>query len=298
MKKFMRIPNLHWLKLPFHGLIKEKSPPRGEPSVVGGRYEIRKRLGYGASGSVFKVWDKRMRRYLAAKVSQTRSEKVIAETQLAGALDHQNIVCIYDVIRHENQFYIIMEYIAGPTLRDFCKPDSLLAPEKALEIILNVCRGLDYAHKQGVIHRDIKPSNIILDRQSCPKITDFGVAQVLELTWRLGLIGTPSYMSPEQLKDENITHRSDIFSLGCVLYELLKGEVAFSGGNFYATVYKVINHDPDPLSNLPRKIRSIAEKVVMKALQKDVNRRYQNCIAFASDLSRALGYINSLQTRS
>lgn len=280
----------------FRALFKERSASSSSVnSLVGGRYEIRKKLGRGASGSVYKVWDIKMRRYLAAKVSQTRSEKVIAETQLAGELNHQNIVCIYDVIRHENQFYIIMEHIEGPTLRVYCKPEALLAPGKAIEIILNVCRGLDYAHKKGVIHRDIKPSNIILDRQGCPKITDFGVAQVLELTWRLGLIGTPSYMSPEQLKDETITQKSDIFSLGCVLYELLKGRVAFSGGNFYSTVYKVINQNPAPLSNLPLKIRPVAEKIVMKALHKDVSKRYQTCLAFASDLSRALGYINSLQ---
>lgn len=297
MIKVIRMPMLRGFKETFCALFGKRSAPKGENSVVGGRYEIRTKLGRGASGSVYKVWDKNMRRYLAAKVSQTRSEKVIAETQLAGELDHQNIVCIYDVIRHENQFYIIMEHIEGPTLKNYCKPDALLTPGKALEITLNVCRGLDYAHKKGVIHRDIKPSNIILDRQSCPKITDFGVAQVLELTWRLGLIGTPGYMSPEQLKDEDITPKSDIFSLGCVLYELLKGEVAFSGGNFYSTVYKVINQNPAPLSNLPMKIRPIAEKIVMKALHKDSDKRYQNCLAFASDLSRALGYINSLQKK-
>lgn len=295
MTRSLRLLKLRGFQDIFRALFEKKSASGGENSLVGGRYEIRKKLGRGSSGSVYKVWDKKMRRYLAAKVSQTRSEKVIAETQLAGELDHQNIVCIYDVIRHENQFYIIMEYMEGPTLKDFCKPDSLLAPAKALEMTLHVCRGLDYAHKKGVIHRDIKPSNIILDRERCPKITDFGVAQVLELTWRLGLIGTPSYMSPEQLKDETITHKSDIFSLGCVLYELLKGEVAFSGGNFYSTVYKVINHNPAPLSNLPMKIRPILEITVMKALHKDSNTRYQTCLAFASDLSRALGYINSVQ---
>jgi serine/threonine-protein kinase len=102
-------------------------------------------------------------------------------------------------------------------------------------------------------------------------------------------------MSPEQLKDETITHKSDIFSLGCVFYELIKGEVAFSGGNFYSTVYKVINRNPAPLLNVPMKIRPILEKIVIKALHKDCNKRYPTCLAFASDLSRALGYINSLQ---
>jgi serine/threonine-protein kinase len=104
-------------------------------------------------------------------------------------------------------------------------------------------------------------------------------------------------MSPEQLKDENLTHKSDIFSLGCVLYELLKGDVAFSGGNFYSTVYKVIHQNPAPLSNLPMKIRPITEKIVMKALHKNPDKRYQTCLAFASDLSRALGYINSLKKK-
>lgn len=282
----------------FAGFFKNDSPEIIKPAYFqtkGCRYEINKKIAQGGSGTVYKVWDKVFKRYLVAKVSQTSKEKSIAEAQMAGELDHQNIVRIHDIITHENISYIIMEYIEGPTLREFCSNDNLLPPEKVLEIILYVCVGLDYAHNKGVIHRDIKPSNIILDRNGSPKITDFGVAQLVETTLQLGFFGTPNYISPEQLNDEAvITNKSDIFSLGCVFYELLKGEKAFSGENAYSTIYKVINEEPAPITNLPPKIQPTIEKLIRKALQKDPEKRYQDCHKFAYDLSKTLGQINSL----
>ncbi|MBW2359121.1 MAG: serine/threonine protein kinase [Deltaproteobacteria bacterium] len=153
------------------------------------------------------------------------------------------IVAIHDVGAYKDFCYIAMEYIEGSNLDKFCRKNSLLPVNKVIEIIFSVCNALDYAHKQGVIHRDIKPANIMLDKSGIAKITDFGIAQMTEKTAEMGIFGTPSYMSPEQLKDEVAGNESDIFSLGCVLYELLSGEQAFPGDNSFSIMYKITNEE-------------------------------------------------------
>ena len=197
------------------------------------RYKIIKKLGHGSRGTVYLGRDPYIERKVAIKtyrIPEDRGPKVVkkyqkrffVEAQSAGLLMHPNIVAVYDADIYEDFCYITMEYVDGPTLEQFCYPENLLPPERAAEIAFGVCKGLEYAHQKGVIHRDIKPSNIILSSSGQPKITDFSIAFIKSgsSTLEQGLFGSPSYMSPEQVKEELITEQTDLFSLGAILYRI------------------------------------------------------------------------------
>lgn len=213
-----------------------------------GRYKIIRELGQGASGIVYLGRDPYIKRYVAIKISQATSERALerffVEAQFAGQLNHPNMVMIYDVGTQQKLSYITMEYVEGTTLEEYCQKDNLLPVTKVIEIIFGICNAIDYAHRKNIIHRDIKPSNIMLDKNGIPKITDFGIAQMTTGTSEMGVWGTPGYMSPEQVREELIESNSDIFSLGCVLYELLTGEMAFQGKNNFSVMYKITNEEP------------------------------------------------------
>jgi len=266
-----------------------------------GRYQILKQLGQGSMGAVYLGKDPYIERHVAIKVyrlpNDTGPEEIEAykksffvEAQSAGRLMHPNIVTIYDADLQQDFCYITMEYIDGSTLEKFCKPDNLLPVERTLKIIFNVCKGLEYAHQNEVIHRDIKPSNIILSLSGQVKITDFSIAYVKRghSTLVKGLFGSPSYMSPEQVKEELITERNDIFSLGSVLYELLTGKKAFDGENEYSIMFKIVNNDPPPILELKPELPTIFGDICNKALAKDPSQRYQCSMDFAYDLRLAL----------
>ena len=266
-----------------------------------GRYQILKKLGQGSVGAVYLGKDPYIERQVAIKVyrlpNDTGPEEIEAykksffvEAQSAGRLMHPNIVTIYDADLQQDFSYITMEYIDGSTLEKFCKPDNLLPIERVLKIIFNVCKGLEYAHQNEVIHRDIKPSNIILSLSGQVKITDFSIAYIKRghSTLVKGLFGSPSYMSPEQVKEEFITERNDIFSLGSVLYELLTGKKAFEGENEYSIMFKIVNNDPPPILELKPELPKIFGDILSKALAKDPSQRYQCSMDFAYDLRLAL----------
>ncbi|MBW1613613.1 MAG: protein kinase [Deltaproteobacteria bacterium] len=267
-----------------------------------GRYQILKQLGQASVGAVYLGKDPYIGRQVAIKVyhlpNDTGPEEIEAykksffvEAQSAGRLMHPNIVTIYDADLQQDFCYITMEYIDGSTLKKFCKPDNLLPVERVVKIVFNVCKGLEYAHQNGVIHRDIKPSNIILSLSGQVKITDFSIAYVKRRghsTLVKGLFGSPSYMSPEQVKEELITERNDIFSLGSVLYELLTGKKAFDGENEYSIMYKIVNDDPPPILELKPELPKIFADICSKALAKDPSKRYQGSMDFAYDLRLAL----------
>jgi serine/threonine-protein kinase len=265
-----------------------------------GRYEIIGKLGQGSMGVVYMGKDPYINRTVSIKVSRPSSnvvgkkadkyrKKFFLEAQSAGRLMHPNIVAIYDAGMYKDFCYITMEYINGPTLGDLCDKDSLLQINKAAEIIISTCRGLDYAHQKGVVHRDIKPSNIMLHKSEEAKITDFGIAHIkTEQTLSKGIIGSPSYMSPEQIKEEPVETVNDIFSLGCVLYELLTGKRAFPGDNYFSIMYKITNEEPVPIREIRPEVPEILEKITRKALSKDIDRRYQSCMDLAYDLRVAL----------
>lgn len=253
------------------------------------RYRIIRKLGQGASGVVYLVWDEHIQRHVAIKVSHAKSEdRIMVEAQSAGRLRNPNIVDIHDANVEGEWCYITMEYVEGPSLSEFCRKENRLPLQRVVEITMGVCSGLEYAHRGGIVHRDIKPSNIILDAEGIPKITDFGIAQTTGRTMRFGVFGTPGYMSPEQLKDEPVTVRSDIFSLGCVLYELITGEKAFSGENCYTTIYKVINQKPPSISTLSPSIPEVLERITERTLSKDPADRYETCSEMAGELKVAL----------
>jgi serine/threonine protein kinase len=259
--------------------------------AVADRYSIESLLGQGPSGIVYKAWDSGFNRHIAIKIAHKGTGHFIAENRIVGNLVHRNIVTIYKVESIQDVSYISMEYVKGLDLRAFCKKELLLKPQTVIEIMIEVLRGLFRGHGKGVIHRNIKPSNIILNENGVPKILDFGVARMTDKNLNTGFLGAPDYMSPEQLKDKHVTIKSDIFSLGCVLYEMLKGEKPFRAESQYTTITKIIYNKPEPLGDtLPHKEN--LETIINKALSKDPDARYQSCSDFALDLSKALGLLN------
>ncbi len=257
-----------------------------------GRYKIIRKLGQGGSGVVYLARDAYIQRQVAIKISQGISsqsrKKLFLEAQSAGRLSHPNILAIYDTGLYKEFCYIIMEYVEGQTLKKSCRPEHLLPLHQSIEIIFKLCGALHYAHQHGVIHRDIKPSNIMLDTHGTPKLMDFGIARIAEQKTEKGVWGTPSYMSPEQLKEETASHPSDIFSLGCVMYELLSGQRAFSGENDFAIIYKITRENPTPIRELRPDLPEIFDKIMRKALAKNRDERYAACMDLAYDLRVAL----------
>ena len=265
-----------------------------------GRYEIIEKLGQGSMGVVYLGRDPYIKRDVSIKVSRPAAgvvgksadkyrEKFFLEAQSAGKLLHSNIVAIYDAGMYRDFCYIAMEYIDGPTLVKYCSKDNLLPVSRVVEIVISVCKALDYAHQRGIIHRDVKPSNIMLNRLEEVRITDFGIARIKSVqTISKGVIGSPSYMSPEQIKELPVEPVSDVFSLGCVLYELLTGVQAFPGDNYFSIMYKITNEEPEPVQKFRTDIPEMLGKIVGKALAKDPDERYQTCMDFAYDLRVAL----------
>jgi serine/threonine-protein kinase len=302
-----------WLKLKLLGGEKVASPvdtqfltDLSDVKTIG-RYEIMNKLGQGSMGVVYLGRDPYINRNVSIKVSRPAAdvggekanryrERFFVEAQSAGRLMHPNIVAIYDAGMHKDFCYITMEYIDGPPLERFCRKDKLLPVSKVIEVLIGTCKALDYAHRKGVVHRDIKPSNIMFAKAGGIKITDFGVARIKsEQTISKGIVGSPSYMSPEQVKEAPVEDKSDIFSLGCVMYEMLTGQKAFSGDNYFSIMYKIINEDPLPMHEIRPRIPKIMARIAGKALAKDPNRRYQSCMDFAYDLSVALRGIKGNQ---
>ena len=257
-----------------------------------GRYEIVRKLGQGSAGLVFLGRDPYIKRLVALKVAPLASlgvsDKFFKEIQSTGRMTHPNIVAVYDAGLARDYCYIAMEYIDGPQLSLFCAPDNLMPVPNVVECMYKVVRAMAYAHERGIVHRDIKPSNIILEDGKSPKITDFGIAVVTEETAPMDQCGTPGYMSPEQLKDEKCCAQSDIYALGCVLYELLTGRKAFDGDSYFSIMYKVINEDAPGIRTINPEIPPILEKIVSKAMAKDKLFRYASCEDFAFEMKVAL----------
>ena len=305
-KNSKRLKIVNWLKQQFVGESKEVS--LADTQIFNdlsdirtvGRYEIIGRLGKGSMGEVYLGRDPYIDRKVSVKISRPSSnvlteqadkyrERFFLEAQSAGRLMHNNIVAIYDAGMYKDFCYITMEYIDGPTLVKYCKKDSLLPIHKVIEIAYIASKALDFAHKQDVIHRDIKPSNIMMTKGGILKITDFGIAHIkTQDRSSKGIIGSPSYMSPEQVREEPIDDKSDIFSLGCVLYELLTGEKAFFGDNYFSVLYKITNDEPVPVRSIRPELPEVLEKITKKALEKDPLLRYQSCVDLAYDLRVAL----------
>jgi serine/threonine-protein kinase len=253
-----------------------------------GRYVIERRIGRGAMGSVYLAKDPRINRALAVKAipivkefedEELREARVrfFREAESAGRLTHPNIITVFDAGEDKGLAYIAMEYVPGIALRDFTNPQRLLAPRRALELAASTADALDYAHKQGVIHRDIKPANLLYNpKEGSLKISDFGVARITDNNrTKTGIVlGTPMYMSPEQLGAENLTGLSDLFSLGVTLYELLIGEVPFKAGNIAALMARITTEDPIPIAGKRAGLTQRIDAVLAKAMAKRPEDRF------------------------
>ncbi|MGA2570980.1 MAG: serine/threonine-protein kinase [Terracidiphilus sp.] len=271
------------------------------PETIG-RYEIQEELGRGAMGSVFKARDPIVGRIVAIKTIHStalegaQSEEYRArfkrEARASGVLAHPGIVPVFDVGEHEGAPFLVMEYVDGRTLNDVIKKGERYTLDRACEIGQQIAEALGYAHRQGVIHRDIKPANILMTSREVygserPRITDFGIAKLMasELTTTGQMLGTPSFMPPEQFTGAPIDGRADLFSLGVILYALATGEQPFPGETMTAVSYKVVHTEPIPPSRLNPAIPARMEAVILKALAKSPADRYQTGEELAQDLA-------------
>lgn len=270
------------------------------PKAQLGRYEITAILGRGAMGVVYKAHDPLIERIVAIKtvafagISETEAEefeqRFFREAKSAGRLNHPNIVTIHDVGHSNDIAYIAMEFLSGQSLRELLKSGAPLSFERIIEIVGAIADGLAFAHAQGIVHRDIKPANIMVLENGVVKITDFGIAQLPggSLTMTGTVLGSPKYMSPEQVAGQKADGRADIFSLGTVLYEMLTGQPPFSCDNLHATMYQVVHKTPPPPSSCCPGLPADFDAIVARAMTKDPSDRYQDASEMAADLRRML----------
>ena len=276
--------------------------PEQIPEKIG-KYELVMAIARGSMGAVYFADDSFGNRPVAIKVAHSKvlqdkqygklyQRMFFNEAQTAGMLHHPNILEVFDAGVEEDQFYIVMEYVeGGDTLKNYTKPDTLLPIEKVIEIIFRCARALEYAHGKGVIHRDIKPSNILLSPDMEVKLADFSIAYINEpdmtLTQPMGLVGSPLYMSPEQVREENLNHQTDLFSLGVVMYEMLTGKHPFRSKSFSQLIHKITNLEPIPPQSLRPDIPEVLNQIALKMLSKDRKQRYACGAEIAAALSDA-----------
>ena len=274
-----------------------------------GRYEIIEELGRGAMGAVYRAKDPAMDRIVALKTiisaalasdegSEFR-ERFFREARAAGALTHPGIVPVFDVGEHDGQPFLVMEYVNGRTLANVYDRGERLNLDRMCEIGQKIAEALGYAHQRGVVHRDIKPANILLTSREIygierPKIADFGIAKLTEseMTMTGKMLGTPAFMPPEQFTGAQVDGRSDIFSLGVVLYWLATGEQPFPGGSLSTVLYKVVHTEPVPPRKLNPALPARFESIIQKCLEKDPSARYQT----GEELARELGELRTSKT--
>ena len=276
-----------------------------------GKYQINEMVGRGSMGEVYRGYDPFADSPVAVKVaiSEALRDKASGEryrkmffneAHTAGTLKHPNIVEILDAGVDEDHCYIVMELVEGAdTLKPYCNSDNLLPLETVIEIIFKCAKALDYAHRNGVIHRDIKPTNILLTKDKDVKIADFSIAHLINAdttqTMPMGFVGSPRYMSPEQVQEDTITNQTDLFSLGIVMYEMLTGKHPFAADSFSRLIHMVINEKHPPLSTHRSDVPDILEKIIHHVLQKDPKNRYTMGLNLAADLSMAFDYLDKPQ---
>ncbi|MBF6214151.1 Stk1 family PASTA domain-containing Ser/Thr kinase [Nocardia puris] len=275
------------------------------PKNLSSRYELGEIIGFGGMSEVHKARDVRLSRDVAIKVLRadlardpTFYLRFKREAQNAAALNHPAIVAVYDTGEAEVDGgplpYIVMEYVEGETLRDIVRGKGPLAPRRAMEIIADVCAALDFSHKAGIVHRDMKPANIMINRAGAVKVMDFGIARAIAdaanpMTQTAAVIGTAQYLSPEQARGESVDARSDVYSVGCVLFEILTGEPPFTGDSPVAVAYQHVREDPRLPSHVHSGVPRELDSVVLKAMSKNPANRYQTAAEMRADLIRVLG---------
>ncbi|RBQ14241.1 Stk1 family PASTA domain-containing Ser/Thr kinase [Spongiactinospora rosea] len=275
-----------------------------QPRLLGGRYELDGIVGRGGMAEVYRARDIRLDRIVAIKTlrsdlarDHTFQARFRREAQSAASLNHPSIIAVYDtgedMMESTPVPYIVMEYVDGRTLRDLLRADRRLLPERAAELVDGILRALDYSHRGGIVHRDIKPANVMITGAGDVKVMDFGIARAMAdsaatMTQTAQVIGTAQYLSPEQARGERVDARSDIYSTGCVLYELLTGQPPFTGDSPVAIAYQHVREEPIPPSQIDREIPQWADAVVLKAMAKDPAHRYQSAGEMRADIQRAM----------
>jgi len=267
-----------------------------------GKYELVKKLGEGATSTVYLGRDPFAQRAVAIKVAspgilhdpekgKLYSSLFLNEASLIGKLNHPHIAQIYDAVVADDFCYIVMEYVPGGTLEAHAQPGNLLPVDRVVELVFKCTRALDYAYRLGITHRDIKPANILLAGTSDVKISDFGAAIInnagRERTQITG-IGSPAYMSPQQVQEQFLDHRTDIYSLGVVMHQLLTGELPFTAGNNYNMVYQIVNGIPARPSAQRPGLPPVLDEIVARATARNLDDRYPTWQAFAHDLAQAV----------
>ena len=262
-----------------------------------GKYPVLRRLGEGATSEVYLCNDPFNVRDVAVKVAFPETfldpergrlyrKLFMTEASLAGKLQHPHICQIYDAVADEKLSYIVMEYVDGGTLEKFCRPEALLPVDRVAEIIFKCTRALEFAQKQGVTHRDIKPANILHTHATDVKITDFGAALIASsATTQVSAVGSPAYMSPEQVKEHPLDHRTDIYSVGVVMYHLLTGRLPFQAANNFSLIYQITNVNVEPPSHYRPEIPAAVDAIVRRAMAKNAEERYRDWETFARDLA-------------
>ena len=268
-----------------------------------GKYEIVRELGTGATSTVYLATDAFSKQQVAIKLFDLKSLRdvntariyrklLMTEASLAGKLSHPHIVKILDAVMDGDMNYMVMEYVEGSTLEQYAEVDSLLPISTIAEITYKCCKALEYAQYQGVIHRDIKPANILLQGNTNIKISDFGSAAIQnQQTTQVSGVGSPAYMSPEQVKELPLTHQTDIYSLGVVVYKLLTGKLPFDASNNFSMIYHILNIEPPPPSMFRPETPPELDAIVRRAMEKDMTKRYQTWDEFARDLVGFFGHV-------
>jgi len=274
-----------------------------QPRLLGGRYELDGVVGRGGMAEVYRARDIRLDRIVAIKTlradlarDQIFQARFRREAQSAASLNHPSIVAVYDTGEDMATGYavpyIVMEFVDGRTVRDLLQEGHRLLPERSLEIIDGVLRALDYSHQSGIVHRDIKPGNVMVTRNGDVKVMDFGIARAMSdaqatMTQTAQVIGTAQYLSPEQARGERVDSRSDLYSTGCLLYELLTGRPPFTGDSPVAIAYQHVRENPVPPSRVDPDVPAWADAIVLKAMAKSPADRYQTAGDMRADLQRA-----------
>jgi serine/threonine protein kinase len=263
-----------------------------------GKYPVLRKLGEGATSEVYQCHDPFNDRDVAVKVAFPESfqdpdrgrlykKLFLTEASLAGKLQHPHICQIYDAVAEDKLHYLVMEYVDGGTLEKYCRADALLPVERAVEIIFKCTRALEFAHRLGVTHRDLKPANILHTGETDVKITDFGAALIASgETTQISAIGSPAYMSPEQVKEASLDHRTDIYSIGVVMYHLLTGRLPFEAANNFSLIYQITNTQAEPPSSWRAGLPAQIDAIVMRAMARDREERYPRWEAFSRELAQ------------
>jgi beta-lactam-binding protein with PASTA domain/predicted Ser/Thr protein kinase len=272
-------------------------------TIVDGRYRVLNRIGSGGMADVYCAEDLQLGRNIALKVLHSRFaeddefvERFRREASSAAGLQHQHVVSIYDRGEWDETYYIAMEFLRGRSLKAIVQEEGPLYPERAIDLTVQILRAARFAHRRGIIHRDLKPHNVIIDEEGRAKVTDFGIARAgaSDMTQTGSIMGTAQYLSPEQAQGLPVSERSDLYSVGIILYELLTGRVPFDGESAVTIALKQVNERPVPPTAFNRAVGPALEAVVMRALEKDPARRFPDADAFIAALERARAALQGL----